>query len=108
MKPKKTLNNLAVSVLAALVPATVLHLGWTVWLTLEQIETGWDGGTGIEMLALLLWLLELACVPVLLLGAIYLAMSFSRQQKKGMLLANIGLFVCLVVQIAITNLFLYF
>ena len=108
MKPKKSINNLAVSVLAALVPANVLHLGWTVWLTLEQIETGWDGGTGIEMLALLLWLLELVCVPVLLLGVIYLAMSVSRPQKKGMLMANIALFVCLVFQIAITNLFLYF
>ena len=108
MKPKKSINNLAVSVLAALVPANVLHLGWTVWLTMEQIETGWDGGTGIEMLALLLWLLELICVPVLLLGVIYLVMSFYRLQKKGMLMVNIALFVCLVVQIAITNLFLYF
>ena len=107
-KPKKTCNSLAVSALAALVPANVLHLGWTIWLILEQIETGWDGGTGIEMLALLLWLLELACVPVLLLGAIYLVISISRQQKKGMLLANIGLFVCLIAQIVITNLFLYF
>jgi hypothetical protein len=105
---KKPLDSLAVCVLAALAPANMLHLGWTFWLTMEQIETGWDGGTGIEMLALLLWLLELVCLPVLLLGVFYLIKSFFRQQKKSLLISNIVLFFALVGQIVMTNLFLFF
>lgn len=108
MKTKKPMNSFAVSMVAALVPANLLHLGWTVWLTWEQIETGWDGGTRIEMMALLLWLLELLCLPVLLMGVIYLVMSFFRPQKMGVRMANIALFVCLVAQIVITNLFLFY
>ena len=108
MQEKKPLNNLAVSLLAALIPANLLHLGWTVWLAREQIETGWDGGTGIEMLALLLWLLEALCLPVLALGGIYLVMSCFRQQKKRWLVANILLLICLTLQIVLTNLFLFY
>lgn len=107
MKMKKTMNSFAVIMVAALVPANLLHLGWTVWLTMEQIKTGWGGGTGIEMMALLLWLTELLCLLVLLLGMVYFVVSFFRQQKKGLLIANIALFVCLVAQIVVTNLFLF-
>lgn len=105
---KKSINNLAAGVLAALVPANILHSGWTVWLTMEQIETGWDGGTGIEMLALLLWLMEALCVPVLILGFVYLVMSCFRWQKKWMLITNIILFTALFAQIFVTNLFLFY
>lgn len=108
MKTEKTLNNFAVSMVAALVPANLLHLGWTIWLTVEQIETGWDGGTRIEMLALMLWLLEVICLPVLLAGVVYFGMSFFRKQSKRLLIANIVLFACLVVQIGMTNLFLFY
>ncbi len=108
MKTKKRINDFAVSLVAALAPANVLHLGWTVWLSAEQIETGWNGGTGIEMLALVLWLTELLCLPVLLMGVIYFVASFFCQQKKSGLIANIVLFAALVVQIVITNLFLYY
>lgn len=108
MKTEKNLNNFAVGIVAALAPANLLHLGWTIWLAIEQIETGWNGGTGIEMLALMLWLLEAICVPVLLVGVIYFAMSVFKQQSKRLLIANIVLFVCLVAQIVITNLFLLY
>ena len=108
MKKKKTINPFAASVLAALIPANVLHLGWTVWLCAEQIETGWNGGTGIEMMALALWMLELPCVLVLLVAAVYFIMSFLRAQRKLMLIANAVLFLCLVGQIVVTNLFLYY
>lgn len=108
MRRTKTMNNFAVSMVTALAPANLLHLGWTVWLTMEQIETGWDGGTGIEMMALALWMTELVCMPTLLVGVVYLVMSFFRQQKKGLLIANIALFIGLLAQIAMTNLFLYY
>lgn len=105
---KKSINNLAASLLAALIPANALHLGWTVWLAREQIKTGWGGGTGIEMMALALWLLEALCVPVLMLGLLYLVLSLTGWQKRGMLIINIALFAALVIQIVLTNLFLFY
>ena len=108
MKNEKPINNLAVSMLAALIPANILHLFWTVWLTVEQLETGWDGGTGIEMLALAPFMLQLLTVPLLLLVIAYFVLSFYRKQKKYLLIANIVLFACLVAQIFVTDLFMFY
>ena len=108
MKTEKPINNLAVSLLAALIPANILHLFWTVWLTAEQIKTGWKGGTGIEMLALAPLMLQLLTLPLLLLSLVYFVLSFRRKQKKHLLIANIALFVCLVGQIFVTDLFMFY
>lgn len=108
MKTKKSMDSFAISMVAALVPANMVHLGWTAWLTAEQLQTGWGWGTGIEMLALMLWLTELLCLPVLILGVAYFVTGFFRRQKRGLLIANILLFVLLIGQIAVTNLFLYY
>lgn len=108
METKKSINSFAVTLLGALIPANVLHLGWTIWLSMEQAETGWDGGTGIEMLALLPWFLELLCLPVILLSAVYFVLSCFRKQKRGLLAANICLFMGLLLQIVLTNLFMFF
>lgn len=43
MKTKKSMDSFAISMVAALAPANVVHLGWTVWLTAEQLQTGWGG-----------------------------------------------------------------
>jgi hypothetical protein len=105
---KKPMRDLPAVVLAALIPANFLHLGWTYWLLDEQIETGWGGGTGLEMMALALWMLEALCVPVLALGVIYFVLSCYRRQKKKMLVSNIFLFAALAAQIVVTNLFLFY
>ena len=108
MRSEKPVNNFAVSMLAALIPANLVHLFWTVWLTLEQLETGWDGGTRIEMLALLPLLLQLLTLPLVLICVAYFVLSFFRAQKKHWLITNIVLFVCLVAQIFVTDLFMFF
>lgn len=56
----------------------------------------------------MLWLTELLCLPVLILGVAYFVTGFFRRQKRGLLIANILLFVLLIGQIAVTNLFLYY
>ena len=102
------MHDLPAVVLAALIPANFLHLGWTYWLTAEQIKTGWGGGTGMEMLVLALWMLEVLCLPVLGLGIVYFVLGLNRRQKKKILAANIVLFIALTAQIVMTNLFLFF
>ena len=108
MKPKKKMDTFATVMLVAFSQANLLMLIWTIWLTAEQIRTGWGWGTGIEMLAIALWMAELLCLPVLLAGLVYAVMCFYRKQSRGLLIANIALFVCLVAQIAVTNLFLFY
>jgi hypothetical protein len=104
----KRLDTFAVIMLVALSQANLCQVLWTVWLTLEQIETGWGGGTGMEMLALLPWMAELASVPVLIAGVVYGIMSCFRKQNKGLLVANVALFVLLLGQIVTINLFLFY
>lgn len=108
MKKKKTLDNFAIVMVIALAAVNLLQLLWTVWLTLEQIKTGWGWGTGIEMLAIMLWLTELVCLPFLLVAVIYLILSFFRHQNRKLLLANSILFACAVAQLVVTNLFLFY
>ena len=108
MKPGKKMDPFAVIMLVALSQANLCHALWTVWLTLEQIETGWGWGTGMEMLALLPWMAELASVPVLIAGVVYGVMSCFRKQNKGLLMANTALFVLLLGQIVVINLFLFY
>lgn len=108
VKPRKKMDTFAIVMLVALCQANLCLVLWTVWLTLEQIQTGWGGGTGMEMLALLPWMAELLCLPVLLAGLVYLVMCFIRKQSRGLLIANIILFVSLLAQIAAINLFLFY
>ena len=108
VKSEKPNNNISVSILAALIPANLVHLFWTVWLTVEQIKTGWKGGTGIEMLALAPWTLQLLTVPLLLLCVAYFVLSCYRKQRKRLLIGNIALFACLVAQIFMTDLFMFY
>ena len=108
MKQRKSMEVFPVVLMVGLSLANLSHLLWTVWLTLEQIKTGWKGGTNIEMLALLPWMTELCCVPVLLAGVVYMIFSFFRKQSKGLLIGNGFLYLGLLLQIFVTNLFMFY
>lgn len=107
MNQRKSMDNFAIVTVVVLSVVNLLHLLWTVWLTAEQIETGWGGGTGIEMMAILLWMTEFLCLPGLLFGLVYWVLSCFRRQKRSLLIANAILFLCALTQIGMTNLFLY-
>lgn len=50
-------------ILTALLAGTnAVHLLWTVWLTVEQVRTGWGYGTSMELAVLMPWLLIAAVV----------------------------------------------
>ena len=107
MKKEKRLYNFGVLVAILLAGVNLLHLPWTVWLTIEQARTGWGYGTNMEMMALLPWMLELLCGPVLLAGVAYLVISiFIRQQRK--LRISTLLLLCVALgQYCVLNLFLF-
>lgn len=85
----------------------VLHSVWTCWLVVEQINTGWGFSTKIEMLALLPWTLEFFSLPFLLAEVVYLVMSIFKRHRKAVLIINIVLFVLVIAQFFVTNLFMF-
>ena len=108
MTKTKSCNVFGIILIVALAWANLLHILWTVWLTLEQIETGWGGGTGIEMLFLAPWLIEVLSFPVLLAEIVYLALSGRWTTARGIKIANIILFVLMMVPIGLTHLFVMY
>ncbi len=108
MKKTKGSNVFGIILIVALSWANLLHLLWTVWLTVEQIETGWGGGTRIEMLSLAPLTLEMIFAPFLLAEIVYLILSAYSQSVKGIKIANICLFVAVLLQYGLTNLFLWY
>jgi uncharacterized protein YoaH (UPF0181 family) len=77
-------------------------------LTAEQIGTGWDGGTGIEMLALLPWMAHLLTLPVIAATIVYFVLHAFKGSDKTILITNIVLLLTLVGQIVLTNLFMFY
>ncbi len=86
----------------------IANLLWTVWLTLEQIDTGWGFGTRIEMLALLPWLSHLFTFPILAAAIIYFILHAIKGSDKTIMITNAALFSALVCQIVLTNLFMFY
>jgi len=86
----------------------LLHLLWTVWLTAEQLQTGWGFGTGMELVVLYPWLTELICLPGMITGAVFLILSIFKPSKKGILSATLCLFIAAIIQYVLTNLFIFY
>lgn len=108
MKKTKGSNIFGIILIVALSWGNLLHLLWTIWLTVEQIRTGWGGGTGIEMLALMPWAIEWIFAPFLLAEIVYLVLSAYLPSVKGIKIANVCLFATILLQYGLFNLFLFY
>lgn len=83
----------------------IINLPWTVWLVAEQIKIGF--GTNMEIAALLPWITELLSLPVIVLGIVYFVTTILKGKRKRFLKPNVILYVLLIFQITITNLFMW-
>ena len=95
-------------VLIGLILANLASLLFTVDLTIEQVGSSWGDGTRIEMLALIPWMIELACVPLVGAGAAYLILHGWFTSRRGLLIANAALYALLLMQFVLTNLFMFY
>lgn len=102
------MNVLGVVTIVMLVLANLGHLLWTAWLIAEQAKTGWGYGTNMDLAVLMPWITELLCAPAMIAAVVYLALSCAFRHKKGILIANIVLFTCAVLQFGVTNLFIWY
>jgi hypothetical protein len=91
-----------------LILANLASLLFTIDLTVEQIGSSWGDGTRIEMLALIPWMIELACLPLVGAGAAYLILHVWFASHRGFFIANVALYVLLLAQYVLTNLFLFY
>lgn len=87
--------------------ANLFHLPWTVWLTLEQLQTGWGYSTNMEMGVLYPWLTELLLLPVILLALILLIFAAVKKQRGGILGVDLAFLLLLLAQYGVTNLFIH-
>lgn len=102
-KTKDTILGVIMTVSSSL--ANLAHSIFTVWLLIEQIETGWGYGTNIEMGALFPWLIEIASMPLLIFGIVYFIIC--RKTRRSLYVTNAALFATLILQYAATNLFIF-
>ena len=88
--------------------SNIANAPWTIWLTAEQIDTGWGGGTGIEMLALLPFTSYVFTIPVIIGVLLYFTLHVFKGSDRTIFITNIVLLLLLVSQIAITILFMFY
>ena len=85
----------------------VSHLLWTVWLTVEQVKTGWGYGTGISTLGIVPLMTQMLSVPVLLAAVLFFILACFKRQPKRVLIADVCLFAAALLQFGLFHLFAY-
>ena len=107
MKKGISCNVFGIILMVLLSWANLLHLLWTVWLTWEQIDTGWGAGTRIEMAALMPLGIQYLSMPVLAAEVVFLVLSAKGETVRGIRIANICLFAAAILQFGLTDLFMF-
>lgn len=108
MANTRSLRPFGIVTLVLLSGVNLAHLLWTVWLTAEQIETGWGFATNMELGVLYPWIVELICLPALLTALVYLILAIFKKPGKVLLFFNFGLFIAAVGQYVFTNVFIWY
>lgn len=87
--------------------ANGFNLLWTWWLVKEQIQTGWGYGTNMDILVLVPWIIQLACVPVVIATITYFVFVVVKGIKEKAVIANIVLLSVLLIQSVLIHLFIW-
>lgn len=86
----------------------IINLPWTLSLVAEELKTGFGYGTNIEMAALVIWMIEILSVPIIALESVYFITSALKHESKRFMKLNIVFCALLILQMVITNLFIWF
>lgn len=78
---------------------SIIHLPFLYYLIREDIVAGTVKGTGIEMLAIIPWIIEIISIPVILGQIIYIIIFRKKINNK----ANIIFFILYIIQIVLFN-----
>ncbi len=84
------------------------HLFFTIITIVEQIQTGWGFGTDLEMFVLYPWFIELLiCLPAIAVYIVYILIFPNKPFLKWLLVSDTLLFGAIIIQILITNVFIF-
>ncbi len=108
MTPRKNLRVFGIITLVLMIQVNLAHLIWTADFTMEQLKTGWGGGTGADLGVLYPWLVEIICLPAMITGLVYLILAAFKKPGKVLLFFNLGLFIAAVGQYVFTNVFIWY
>ena len=103
MAQSNSLRPFGIVTLVLLSGVNLAHLLWTVHFALEQMQTGWGGGTNADLGVLLPWIVEILCLPAMITAVVYLILAAFKKPGKVLLFFNLGLFVAAVWQYVFTN-----
>ncbi|MBE6693658.1 MAG: hypothetical protein E7589_02700 [Ruminococcaceae bacterium] len=94
----------AVILIVIFIIFNLLHVVYPYWLISEDIKAGTVHGTGMEMAALLPWMLEFISVPFVLCQLVYYAVFRKSCSFKAV---SIMVFALYVFQVALFNVLLW-
>lgn len=106
VKKSNAATVFGIIVTALSVVANTVHLPWLIWLSVEQIQTGWGFGTWMELAILWPWMIEFILSPILIAGVAFLIVSVFRRPKRGLLISSAVLTGLLFLQFFLLNLFI--
>ena len=86
------LKTFAIILAVLFVILNILYFIWPTWLILEDIRNGTVEGTGIEMMVLLPYFLEILSIPVIIGEIVYIVFSIKSKYVFQIALFNILLF----------------
>ena len=94
IKKSNAATVFGIIVTALSVVANTVHLPWLIWLSIEQIQTGWGFGTWMELAVLWPWMIEFILSPILIAGIAFLIFAIFRRPKTELLISSAVLTCC--------------
>ncbi len=95
-------------VIFLLLIGNLMHLYFTYYLTSEQLNTYWGFGSMIELGALYVWIVELLCLPIIVLTGIYFICCSVKNVGISYILPASFILGILILQFFFSNLFMYY
>ncbi len=88
--------------------ANLLQILWFVWLTVEQVKTGFGFGTNMDIMAIMPMFTAVVSIPFGVNAAVYLVMCLRKKSEKWVTILNAVLFAALIAQIGLIQLFIWY
>lgn len=102
------LKDLGFIPLLILIISNVIHLPLTISIIFEQINTGFGYGTDYELGVLYYWIIEFILILPIILSLIFILIMFKEKNLKKEILNRLILLLILILQIALSNLFIFY
>ena len=86
--------------------SNLLQIFWLVWLAAEQVKTGFGHGTDMDILALIPMIMNIIAIPSIIASMIFLTIHIFKKSSKNIFIINLVLWVVLLIQIGLIQLFI--